>query len=124
MLQAVPKKYLRNKTEWKYYVTWEMEDDYRNTLRNRQTSLGDAAQTSAQGLYYKGIALEYVPQMPAGYAMLAPANNLVYGLYRDITIEKDRVPKLRKTDFVNSLRTDCHFEDENAVAVASGYVGS
>jgi hypothetical protein len=42
---------------------------------------------------------------------------MVYGLYRDIRIEPDRQPKKRQTDFVLSLRADCHFEDENAVAV-------
>jgi Phage capsid family len=123
MLLAVPKKYLTDRNQWRFYVTWEMEDDYRDVLRARNTALGDTAQTSAMDLRYKGIALEYAPQMPAGTALLVPPSNMVYGLYRDIRIEPDRVAKGRKTDFVVTLRADCHYEDENAAVVAVGYTG-
>ncbi|MDQ0418465.1 hypothetical protein J2Z48_002657 [Croceifilum oryzae] len=123
MLDACPKKYLTDLTQWRYYVTWDILDDYREKLGLRETALGDAAKTGAIELSYKGIKLEYVPQMPMGSALLAPPSNLVYGLYRDIKVEPDRVPKARRTDFVITTRTDCHFEDENASVVASGYGG-
>jgi HK97 family phage major capsid protein len=123
LLQVVPKKYMTNLTEWRYFCTWDIINDYRDKLKGRQTALGDSAQTGANQLAYKGIVLDYVPQMPAGTCLLAPYNNLVYGIWREIRIEQDRVPKERKTDFVVTLRADCHYEDENASAVATGYVG-
>jgi hypothetical protein len=123
LLSVVPKKYMTDLSQWRYFVTWDILDDYRDSLRARQTSLGDFAQTGANQLAFKGITLQYVPQMPLGTALLAPPNNLVYGLYRDVKIEPDRVPKERKTDFVVTVRADAHFEDENASAVATGYVG-
>lgn len=123
MLRAVDKKYLRNRGEWTFYVHWDIEDDYRNILRERGTGLGDSAQTTAQQLAYKGIRVVDNSNMPAGTALLVPNSNLVYGIYRDIRIEPDRRAKARTTDFVTSLRVDCHYEDENASVVAKGYTG-
>ena len=123
MLKAVPKKYLRNRSEWTFWVHWDIEDAYRNVLRKRGTGLGDTAQTTAQTLAYKGIKVQDCSNMPEGTALLVPSSNLVYGIYRDIFIEPDRIPKARRTDFVTTLRVDCHFEDENAAVVGRGFTG-
>ncbi|MGP4041902.1 phage major capsid protein [Gracilibacillus sp. D59] len=124
MLGAIPKKYLRNRSEWTFYTHWDIEDDYRNVLRQRGTGLGDSAQTDAIALAYKGISVQNSPNVPAGQALLVPNNNLVYGIYRDIRIEQDRRAKARTTDFVTTLRVDCHYEDENASVVGTGYTGA
>ena len=121
MIAAVPKKYLRDRSQWTFWVHWDIEDAYRNILRERGTGLGDSAQTTAQQLSYKGFTIQDSANMPEGTAFLAPANNLVYGIHRDIFIEPDRIPKARKTDFVTTLRVDCHFEDENAAVVGKGF---
>jgi len=123
MLQAVPKKYFRNPADWRFYVTWNIADDYRDVLKNRNTSLGDQAMVSNTGLAYKGVPLEVVPNMPDGNALLVPPSNLVWGMYREIRIEPERVAKARRTDFVVTLRADCHYEDENAAVRAQGYTG-
>lgn len=123
MISAVPKKYLRNRADWKLWVHWDIEDAYRNILRERGTGLGDSAQTTAGSLAYKGFQILDSSNMPEGKAFLAPSNNLVYGVHRDIFIEPDRQPKARKTDFVTTLRVDANFEDENASVVGSGYTG-
>jgi len=60
-LQAIPKKYLRDRSAFRFLVTWDMEDDYRDVLKARNTDLGDAAQTGDGTLRYKGVALEFVP---------------------------------------------------------------
>lgn len=123
MIKAVPKRYLRNRQEWTFWVHWDIEDAYRNLLRERGTGLGDSAQTTAQQLSYKGFKIEDSANMPDGTAFLAPANNLVYGIHRDVSIEPDRIPKARRTDFVTTLRVDAHYEDENASVVGEGFVG-
>lgn len=123
-LNAMPKQFLRNRDSLVFYVPFDVENDYRNKLKQRNSALGDIAMTSGQALTYKGIAVEYVANMPAGTALLVPKQNLVYGIYRDIRIEADRQPKARKTDFVLTARVDCHYEDENAAVVATGYTGA
>lgn len=123
MIQAVPKKYLRNRDEWRFYVHWDIEDAYRDVLRKRGTGLGDTAQTTANVLAFKGIRVLDCANMPAGKALLVPPKNLVYGIYRDIRIEPERIAKRRRTDFITTLRVDCHYEDENAAVVAEGFTG-
>lgn len=124
LVRVVPKKYLRDRSQWTFWCHWDIEDDYRNALRSRGTGLGDSAQTNAISLAFKGFNVRECPNMPAGTALLAPSSNMVYGIYRDVYIEPDRQPKKRSTDFVTTLRADCNYEDENASAVATGYTGA
>lgn len=121
MLQSIDKKYLRNREEWKLYVHWDMEDEYRDYLSERGTALGDTATTENGRLAYKGIGVHVSSNMEPGKAMLVPDSNLVYGVYRDVRIEPSRKAESRMTNFVTTTRVDCHFEDENAVVVADSY---
>ena len=123
MIGKTPKKFLRDRKQWRIYTTWDIEDTYRNVLRSRGTALGDSAQTGADVLYYKGFPVVAVPNMPAGTGLLSLPDNQVYGLYRDVRIEPDRLPKARRTDFVLTMRTDCHYENEKAATVAKGFTG-
>ena len=123
LIGVLDKTYLRNPADWTIWTDWDTADDYRDILRGRQTGLGDRAQTSFDGVNFKGFDIAYEPSIPAGTAMLVPNSNLVWGVYRDVRIEPERRAKLRRTDYVVSLRADCHFEDENAVVVAEGYTG-
>lgn len=123
LFDAVPKKYIRDRNQWRIYCSYKIEDDYRDVLRSRGTGLGDTAQTTGQRLYFKGFPVVPVGNMPDGKALLAHPDNLVYGVYRDIRIEPDRMPKLRQTDFVVTMRIDANYEDENAAAAAVGYTG-
>jgi len=124
MLAAIPKQYLQNRSEWRFYVDWEVENAYRNVLRARETSLGDTAQTADGDLMFKGIPVKYVPMLErdnasqGDIAMLQHPDNMVWGLFHEITIERDRIPKSRKTDFVLTIEGDAHYEDENAAVVA------
>ncbi|MDZ5782104.1 phage major capsid protein [Marinococcus luteus] len=124
MINGIDKKYLRRREDWKLYVHWDIEDSYRNLLRDRGTGLGDSAQTQANRLAYKGFEIVDSSSMPEGNALLVPRSNLVYGMYRDVRIEPDRKPRQRLTDFITTMRVDCHYEDENAAIVAKGFEGS
>lgn len=123
MLQAMPQKYLTDRGALRFWVSWDIENTYRDQLRARGTALGDQAQTSAQPVAYKGIPIVTAANMPAGQALLSHPDNLVYGIRRDVRIERERLPKLRRTDFVLTVRTDAHFEDVDAVVHGSGYTG-
>lgn len=123
-LIAMPTKFLRDRSKLAFYVSFDVENDYRNALKARNTNLGDEAIGGHSPVYYKGIQLIVVAGIADGSSLLVPKENLVYGIYRDIRIEKDRNAKARLTDFVLTLRVDCHFEDENAAVVATGYTGA
>ncbi|MBM7623724.1 phage major capsid protein [Sporohalobacter salinus] len=123
LLHAIPQKYIRRRSDWRYYCSWKTEDDYRDVLKGRGTGLGDRAQTSNERLKYKGIPVVACPNMPQGTCQLTNPDNNAYGIRRKITIEPDRVPKEEKTDFVITARIDDDFEDRDPVAVAEGYTG-
>ena len=123
MFRALPRKYITNRADWRYYVHYDLEDDYRNVLKARGTALGDTAQTQADGLVYKGIQVVPVGNMPEGKAILAHPDNMVYGIRRDVRIEPEREAKQEQTDFIITARIDANYEDENAVVVADGYTG-
>jgi len=63
LLDALPKQYLQNRAEWRFYVPYEIENKYRDVLRKRGTALGDAAQIGNEGLKYKGIPIVEVPML-------------------------------------------------------------
>ena len=121
LFQALPRKYIRQRGDWRYWASYDIEDDYRNKLRDRSTALGDTAQTEGGDLVYKGIPVATVGNMNTGEIMLGHPDNTVYGIRRDIRIESEREAKHERTDFIVTLRVDAHFEDEKAVAASSHY---
>lgn len=121
MLNALPKKYLRNRADWRFYVPFELEDAYRDLLKARGTQLGDAIQVGHDDLYYKGIPVVYAPMLErydAPTAMLQNPDNMVWGIFHEVTLEAEREAKKRQTDFVLTFEGDAGYEDENAVVVA------
>jgi len=127
-LTALPKEYLQVRNEWRLYVPFDVFDSYANLLKARNTALGDKAQTDGESIPYKGLQVKYCPMLErsatvgeggAGrIVLLEHPDNMVWGLFRNVRIEPDRVPKERKTDFVMTLKADVGYEDENAAVVA------
>ncbi|WP_461369117.1 phage major capsid protein [Candidatus Darwinibacter acetoxidans] len=133
LLDALPKQYLQNRAEWRFYVPYEIENKYRDVLRQRGTALGDAAQIGHEGLKYKGIPIVEVPMLEranvvAGGAdfsggvgricMLQHPDNMVWGVFHQVSIERDRDIRNRRTDFVLTIEADAGYENPNAAAVA------
>jgi hypothetical protein len=124
LLDALPKEFLVNRAEWRFYVPYEIEDGYRDLLKRRNTALGDRAQTTGDGLMYKGIPVVYCPMLERAsegigrVAMLQHPDNMVWGVFHEVTIEREREAKARRTDFVLTIEADCHYEDENGAVVA------
>lgn len=118
MLLTVDDKYIRDRGQWRFYVTFEIENRYRNKLRERGTQLGDTAQTQNQPVFYKGIRLQVVPTMPGERVLLTEVNNTVYGIRRDIQIEPERKASHDRWDFHVRVKADAHYEDELAAVAA------
>jgi hypothetical protein len=128
MITKLPKKYLQNPQDYKFYVNWDVADAYRDYLAARNTVLGDNVLTQGILPPYKGIGVQYLPRLARStstadnrigqVAMLQNPNNMVWGVFHEVTIEPDRIPKKRRTDYVLSVEADAHYEDENAGVVA------
>lgn len=127
LLEALPKQYLTDRADWRYWTPFEVFDAYHDELRSRGTQLGDAAQTGAPPIASKGIPVRYAPVLDSSAAtvtgvgrvvVLAPPDNLVWGVFHEVTIERDRVARERRTDWHLTVEADANYEDENAVVVA------
>ncbi len=128
MLQALPKEYLVNRAEWRFYVPFEVEDGYRNILKQRGTALGDATLTGNAQLMYKGIPIVYTPMLERAtavggggtgkVAILSHPDNMAWGVFYEVTLEKERVASDRATNFYVTVEGDVNYEDENGVVVA------
>lgn len=137
MLQALPKQFLQDPGDWRYYVTWEVSNEYHNQLKRRGTPLGDTAQTDSFPLRYKGIPIVYVPMLERAaavdidtdadvkrdrvegrIAMLQYPDNMVWGVFETVTVEPERKPRQRLTNYVLTFEGDAHYEDENAAVIA------
>lgn len=128
LLDALPKQYLVNRSEWQFQVPYEVENGYRDILKARGTALGDSALTSGGQLMYKGIPVVYCPMLErskptddngAGrIAMLQHPDNMVWGVFHEVTIEPKRDAGNRRTEFYLTIECDAHYEDENAAVVA------
>lgn len=128
MIAKLPKKYLQNPQDYSFYVNWDVADAYRDYLAARNTVLGDNVLTQGVLPPYKGISVKYLPRLARStstadnrigrVAMLQNPNNMVWGVFHEVTIEPDRIPKKRRTDYVLSVEADAHYEDENAGVVA------
>lgn len=130
MIEALPKQFLQNETEWRIYTDWDVRDDYIDLLKARKTDLGDRAVVEAAGLVppFKGIKIQYVPMFNRSetkaeggvgrVALLSHPANMAWGVFHEVTVEPDRIPKDRRTDFVLTLEGDAHYEDENGAVAA------
>ncbi len=130
MMAAMPKQYLRNEGEFRFYVDWEVRKAYIKLLKKRNTNLGDRAYVQSGEMVppYEGIPVRYVPAFnrsrsaeegAAGkVALLSHPNNMAWGIFHTISIEPDRIPRDRRTDFVLSFEGDAGYEDEDGAVAA------
>lgn len=113
MIYAMPLR-LRQRNLLRFYVPFEIEDAYRNYLASRGTPLGDATQTGFNyPLSYKNIPIincqsfdveDMREYFNAGYSVLTQPKHLMYGIWKNVTIEPDRIPKHERTNYYYRLR--------------------
>jgi hypothetical protein len=128
LIAALPKEFLNDRSQWPIYCTWEIDKLYRDVLKARNTSLGDAAQTGQAPLFYEGHPVIVVPLLdraktianggPGRVATLQFPDNMVWGLFHEVTVESERHAREGLTYQVLNLEADAGYEDENAAVVA------
>jgi hypothetical protein len=125
MLLSVPKVFLKNVTDWKYFLDFDYCNAYRNYLATRPTNMGDAYITTDGKLIYKGIEIVYEPTLEKGVgngtgriAMLSNPVNMVWGVFKDVKIVTEREEKAFRTDIIASIQGDAGYEEKDAAVVA------
>lgn len=121
-IKAMPDKYLRNRADLEFFVSTDNETEYRDTIANRVTGLGDAALVSAGGLAVFGSNIIPVALMPQAKGIYTNPNNLMFGIQRKINIEFDKDISARKYIVVLTARVDFQIEELDAI-VTLGNIG-
>lgn len=126
LIAKMPKKYLADRTNFRFYVPWDVEDAYRDILGARGTVLGDNAIVGNEPVTYKKIPVVSVPAFDDDSytakvgipAMLSKPANMYWGLWRQIMIENEKDIENRNIKNVLSMRGDATYEDEDAAVTA------
>ena len=119
MLKHYPQEYRGDRRSLRYYLDSDTFDDYVEEVGERPTIAGDEAITRYIARPYKGIEIREAPVLNEARdldgvgttAMLVNPDNLVYGIFENVTIERDRNVRRRLTDFVLTMEVDQAFEN-------------
>ena len=111
-----------------FYVPWEVYDSYQNLLASRETGLGDTNVTGRPSLTYKNIPVKYAPVLDAEDgrtvhgnvpSLLTIPEFLWYGVYKDLSVEPNRVVAEEKTEYFYRIRCAAGLQWKDAVITAN-----
>jgi hypothetical protein len=128
LIKALPSEYLRDKKAMRYLTSVDAELDYRNSLAERATAVGDKFLEGDAPVVYSGVPLQAIPMWPENLGATAdrtailltnPANVYV-GIWRQIRVETDRDISEGVLKIVATLRFGCRFAEEFACSKAIG----
>jgi hypothetical protein len=90
------------------------------TSANRQSYLDGMGQTfgGARTTRVLGIDVQEVPYYPEGYVDLTFPANRVWGMQRDITVNREYKPKKDTIEYTVFVRFGVQWEEEDAIAYA------
>jgi HK97 family phage major capsid protein len=130
IINSLPRKYRALKNGLKFYAGTDTfqsivkshgtlsdniwTEDYRNAyLAGTDQVLGQARTTRVLG-----IPVMEVPYYPEGYVDLTFPSNRIWGFQRDITVNREYVPKKDTIEYTVFVRFGIQWEEEDAVAFA------
>ena len=120
MLKTMPEEFAVIET-MQYFTNRRARIDYKDSLANRATDLGDAQLTQRDRTVYQDMAVNSIPEWPNGTstsALLTDPKNVWVGIHRKIRFERDRDVPAGVNIIVASLRFDVKYEEETAVVKA------
>jgi HK97 family phage major capsid protein len=121
LLKALPDEFARIE-RLKYYTNRQARIDYRDTIAERMTGLGDAYLQQSDTTVYSDMPLVAIPEFPNSTAtnvLLTDPQNLTVGFHRKIRFETDRDISAGLNIIVASIRFDVKIQEETAVAKAT-----
>jgi len=132
LLDRLPGKYLRDYADLRYYVSPKFEHAYKRLLGQRPTPVGDKFLLTNESTTYAGIPIVRVPMIPSTLAeeiegvphekltfvILTARKNLITGVHRQMTLERDRDIFARMRQYAFTSRIACAVEEPDAMAIA------
>lgn len=115
-IKAIPDKYLGEKAMMKHYISHDQETDYRDSVANRMTGLGDTAANTGTALTPYGTPITPMAAMPNAKGLFTNPKNLIFGIWRQISLEFDKDITAGTYIIVMSCRICFQIEEAEAVA--------
>lgn len=120
-IQRMPTRYLRNRAMMKHYVSHHVEMEYRDSIADRATSLGDEKVSKFTPMFAYGTPVQPIAMMPDNKTFLSYPKNIVWGIQRDIMIETDKDIRRRVLIIVLTMRCDVKIEEPQACVVVENF---
>ncbi len=89
-VKAMPSQYLRNRAQMRHFVSVNNETQYRDTLADRATAMGDSMFQGLQPVFGFGSPVQPVPMMPEDKGLFCDPLNLILGIQRQVSMEFDK----------------------------------
>lgn len=129
MIKTYPKNYLKQRSSLRFYLDGDYYNEYINEVGERPTIAGDEAISKFVARPFKGIPVVEAPVLSdedildtsngwGPTAMLMDPNNMVYGIFHEVTMEPERKPALRLSNYYITCEVDQGFENPNVGVVA------
>ncbi|QIG76083.1 capsid protein [Rhizobium phage RHph_I4] len=115
MKKALPTKFRRNLSTMRYYSSMDVESDYRVRVAARQTNAGDAMLIGGAPVPVLGVPLKGIALMPQTNGLLLNPQNIIWGVQRNVRIERERDIRARSWIIVVTLRAALCIEEVDAV---------
>ena len=121
MIKAMPTKYRSSiYDQLVFAVSMNQLQNYRNTISQRETQLGDSQIQSRSIVDIFGIPVIGIPRLADNLAFLTFRRNFLVGFHRNITRESERVPRKRRTEWTITTRIGFALENSEAVVWTDG----
>jgi len=126
MLKAMPSEFLRNRKQLRYMTSVDSEIDYRDSLAERATVVGDKFLEQDAPVAYSGIPVVDVPLFPENLGagndstnvLLTDPKNVNVGIWRNIRLETDKDISEGVLIIVATMRFDVKYAEETAAVKA------
>jgi hypothetical protein len=116
-MKVMPDQYLRNIQSMRHYVSFDQETEYRDSLADRATSVGDQSVQGRVAVTPFGVPVSSVALMPDDKGILTNPRNLVWGVQRRIHLEWDKDITSRVIKIVLTARIATQVEEAEAAVV-------
>ena len=116
-LQAIPPQFHRERPNMRHMLSVNNEIEYRETVANRETSLGDATVTAFNPVFGYGVPVQPVQLMPEDHGILGHPMNFLFGIQRQVYLEYEKLISERVFKIVITARIDFEVEEAEASAV-------
>lgn len=116
-LKTMPTQYQRNKAALHHFVSVNNETEYRDTLADRGTALGDNMVQGAGPVYAYGSPVTPVALMPEVNGIFTDPLNLIFGIQRQVSMEYDKDITARVYIIVLTCRLDFQIEEPEAMVL-------